>query len=68
MIGVPIAAGSLGGLDALLSTVQMPTGIPVATVAVDSAANAAYLAAAVLSLGDETVATALAEYREGLKG
>lgn len=68
IIGVPIAAGSLGGLDALLSTVQMPTGIPVATVAVDSAANAAYLAAAVLSLSDETVAKALAEYREGLKG
>jgi 5-(carboxyamino)imidazole ribonucleotide mutase len=68
IIGVPIAAGSLGGLDALLSTVQMPTGIPVATVGVDSAANAAYLAAAVLSLSDETVAKALAEYREGLKG
>ena len=68
IIGVPIAAGSLGGLDALLSTVQMPTGIPVATVAVDSAANAAYLAASVLSLSDETVAKALAEYREGLKG
>ena len=68
IIGVPIAAGSLGGLDALLSTVQMPTGIPVATVAVDSAANAAYLAAAMLSLSDETVAKALAEYREGLKG
>ena len=68
VIGVPIAAGSLGGLDALLSTVQMPTGIPVATVAVDSAANAAYLAAAVLSVGDETVARTLADYREGLKG
>ena len=67
VIGVPIAAGSLGGLDALLSTVQMPTGIPVATVAVDSAANAAYLAAAVLSVSDETVAEALAGYRQGLK-
>ena len=67
VIGVPIAAGSLGGLDALLSTVQMPTGIPVATVAVDSAANAAYLAAAVLSVSDETVAKALADYRQGLK-
>jgi 5-(carboxyamino)imidazole ribonucleotide mutase len=68
VIGVPIAAGTLGGLDALLSTVQMPTGIPVATVAVDSAANAAYLAAAVLSLGDERIAKALSAYREGFKG
>lgn len=67
VIGVPIAAGSLGGLDALLSTVQMPTGIPVATVAVDSAANAGYLAAEVLSVSDETVAKILADYREGLK-
>jgi phosphoribosylaminoimidazole carboxylase PurE protein len=68
VIGVPIAAGTLGGLDALLSTVQMPTGIPVATVAVDSAANAAYLAAAVLSLGDERIAKALDAYRKGLAG
>ncbi|MCH8128762.1 MAG: 5-(carboxyamino)imidazole ribonucleotide mutase [Acidobacteria bacterium] len=67
VIGVPIAAGGLGGLDALLSTVQMPTGVPVATVAIDSAANAAYLAAAVLSLSDERIAKALADYREGLK-
>lgn len=68
VIGVPIAAGTLGGLDALLSTVQMPTGIPVATVAVDSAANAAYLAAAVLSLGDDRIDKALSGYRDGLKG
>ena len=68
VIGVPIAAGKLGGLDALLSTVQMPTGIPVATVAVDSAANAAYLAAAIISLHDEKVADKLSEYRESLKG
>jgi 5-(carboxyamino)imidazole ribonucleotide mutase len=67
VIGVPIAAGGLGGLDALLSTVQMPTGVPVATVAIDSAANAAYLAAAVLSLSDERIAKALTDYREGLK-
>jgi 5-(carboxyamino)imidazole ribonucleotide mutase len=67
VIGVPIAAGGLGGLDALLSTVQMPTGVPVATVAIDSAANAAYLAAAVLSVSDERIAGALADYREGLK-
>jgi len=68
VIGVPIAAGKLGGMDALLSTVQMPTGIPVATVAVDSAANAAYLAAAILSLLDGGVAAHLAAYRESLKG
>jgi 5-(carboxyamino)imidazole ribonucleotide mutase len=67
VIGVPIAAGTLGGLDALLSTVQMPTGIPVATVAVDSAANAGYLAAAVIAITDDRVAEALAAYREGLK-
>ena len=64
--GVPIAAGGLGGMDALLSTVQMPTGIPVATVAVDSAANAAYLAASILSLGDGAVAAALSAYRSSL--
>jgi 5-(carboxyamino)imidazole ribonucleotide mutase len=67
VIGVPIAAGTLGGLDALLSTVQMPTGIPVATVAVDSAVNAAYLAASMLSVSDDRIAEALAAYREGLK-
>ena len=54
-------------MDALLSTVQMPTGIPVATVAVDSSANAGYLAAAILSLGDGEVAKKLAAYRERLK-
>jgi 5-(carboxyamino)imidazole ribonucleotide mutase len=68
VIGVPIAAGKLGGMDALLSTVQMPTGIPVATVAVDSAANAAYLAVAVLSLLDSGVAAHLAAYRKSLEG
>ena len=68
VIGVPIAAGALGGLDALLSTVQMPTGIPVATVAVDGAANAGYLAIAVLATGDEELAAALDGYRESLHG
>lgn len=65
VIGVPIAAGSLGGLDALLATVQMPTGIPVATVAVDSAANAAYLAASIVAVTDDAVAAALEKYRAG---
>jgi 5-(carboxyamino)imidazole ribonucleotide mutase len=67
VIGIPIAAGKLGGLDALLATVQMPTGIPVATVAVDSAANAAYLAVAILSVADGDLADRLDTYRESLK-
>lgn len=67
VIGIPIAAGKLGGLDALLATVQMPTGIPVATVAVDSAANAAYLAASILSLKDAALATRLSDYRKSLQ-
>jgi 5-(carboxyamino)imidazole ribonucleotide mutase len=50
VIGVPLASGSLSGLDALLATVQMPPGIPVATVAVDGAKNAAYLAARILAI------------------
>ncbi len=66
VIGVPIAAGGLGGVDALYSTVQMPTGIPVATVAIDSAANAAYLAASILSIHDTDLAGKLAAYRESL--
>ena len=68
VIGIPIAAGNLGGVDAMWSTVQMPTGIPVATVAIDSSANAGYLAASILSVMDETIAARLADYREGLKG
>jgi 5-(carboxyamino)imidazole ribonucleotide mutase len=66
VIGVPVAAGGLGGVDALYATVQMPTGIPVATVAIDSSANAAYLAAAIISVSDEAVADKLDAYREGL--
>ncbi len=66
VIGVPVSAGGLGGVDALYSTVQMPTGIPVATVAIDSSANAAYLAAAILSVNDEAIAVRLAAYREDL--
>ncbi len=68
VIGVPVAAGGLGGMDALLSTVQMPTGIPVATVAVDSAANAAYLAVAILSVTDGELAAKLDAYRVDLAG
>jgi 5-(carboxyamino)imidazole ribonucleotide mutase len=65
VIGVPINA-SLDGLDALLATVQMPTGIPVATVAVDGAVNAALLAVAILALGDDELREKLARYRTDL--
>ncbi len=64
VIGLPIAAGGLGGMDALLSTVQMPTGIPVATVAVDGAANAALLAIQILALGDPRLQKQLAAHRD----
>jgi 5-(carboxyamino)imidazole ribonucleotide mutase len=59
VIGIPIAAGSLNGLDALLATVQMPSGVPVATVAVNGAANAAVLAAQILALSDDDLAERL---------
>ena len=60
VIGVPLAAGPLGGFDALLSTVQMPPGVPVATVAVDGARNAGLLAARILALGDPQLTSRLA--------
>ena len=53
VIGIPMKGGAADGLDALLSTVQMPSGIPVATVALNGAKNAAWLAAEILALGDE---------------
>lgn len=59
VIGIPIAAGTLGGFDALLATVQMPSGVPVATVAVNGAANAAVLAAQILALSDPELAEKL---------
>jgi 5-(carboxyamino)imidazole ribonucleotide mutase len=65
VIGVPISA-SLDGMDALLATVQMPTGIPVATVAIDGSTNAALLAVAMLAIDDEDLAKALADYRKDL--
>lgn len=67
VIGIPVASGGLGGLDALLSTVQMPTGIPVATVAVGGAGNAAYLAAQMLALSDEVLAEKLRNERKNMK-
>lgn len=63
VIGVPIKSSTLDGLDALLSTVQMPSGIPVATVAIDGAANAAILAAQILAVEDERIALRLNDMR-----
>lgn len=65
VIGVPLSA-SLDGLDALLATVQMPTGIPVATVAVDGSTNAALLAVAILAVSDPAMREKLAQYRSDL--
>jgi 5-(carboxyamino)imidazole ribonucleotide mutase len=65
VIGVPINA-SLDGIDALLATVQMPTGIPVATVAIDGATNAALLAVAILSIADPELRERLSAYRADL--
>ena len=64
VIAVPMATKNLGGLDSLLSMVQMPTGIPVATVAIGGAKNAAILAAEILALGDKEIAAKLDSYRE----
>ena len=66
VIGVPIN-GMLDGLDALLSIVQMPPGIPVATTGVNGALNAAILAAQMLALSDEALAQRLSDYKSGLK-
>ena len=63
VIGIPCKSSNLDGLDALLSTVQMPTGIPVATVAINGGANAAILAAQILALSDDTLAQKLADKR-----
>ncbi len=67
VIGVPIK-GMLDGLDAMLSIIQMPPGIPVATVGVNGAQNAAILAAQMIALSDELLANKLKDYKEGLKG
>ena len=65
VIGVPISA-SLDGMDSLLSTVQMPTGIPVATVAIDGSTNAALLAVAILATSDDELRARLVQYRKDL--
>ncbi len=67
VIGIPVKSGGLGGLDALLSTVQMPSGIPVATVAIDGAKNAAYLAAEIIAVGDGNLQAKLLASRAAAK-
>ena len=64
VVGIPCSSGGLGGLDALLSTVQMPSGIPVATVAVGGGANAAILCAQILAVEDKALAEKLNKKRE----
>ncbi len=64
VIGIPVKSANFDGLDALLSTVQMPTGLPVATVAVDGASNAALLAIQILAVSDESLAKKLDDARE----
>ncbi|MFA5561051.1 MAG: 5-(carboxyamino)imidazole ribonucleotide mutase [Eubacteriales bacterium] len=63
VVGIPISSAHLGGMDALLSTVQMPTGIPVATVAIDGAVNAALLCVQILSLENPSLAALLDQKR-----
>ncbi len=65
VVGVPLSGGSLGGMDALYSTVQMPKGIPVATVAIDGSANAAVLVLEMLAVTDKSLTDQLEEFRKG---
>ena len=68
VIGVPVPLAHLDGMDSLLSIVQMPAGIPVATVSIGGARNAGLLAARILSIGDPALAAALGDYAAGLEG
>lgn len=67
VIGVPLRSGALNGIDALYSTVQMPPGIPVATVAIDGAKNAAYLACSILSIKYHEIAERIEAFREKVR-
>ena len=67
VIGIPVKASTLDGMDALLSTVQMPPGLPVATVAIDGAANAAILAAQIIALHDDELYARLCRARDEMK-
>ena len=64
IIGIPVNSGSLGGIDAVLSTIQMPSGIPVASVAINGGVNAALLAIEILAVADDNLAKLLDEKRE----
>jgi 5-(carboxyamino)imidazole ribonucleotide mutase len=66
VIGVPLSGGIMDGMDALLSTVQMPAGVPVATVGVDGAANAGVLAVQILAAGDDELRKRMDEFKEQL--
>jgi 5-(carboxyamino)imidazole ribonucleotide mutase len=66
VIGVPVSGGTLGGIDSLYSTVQMPRGVPVATVAIDGAVNAAILAAQILAVKDGAVRAKVYEFKDSL--
>lgn len=66
VIGVPLSSKNLDGLDSLLATVQMPRGVPVATVAIDGATNAGILALQILGIHDEKIAEKLKKYKEKL--
>lgn len=66
VIGVPVKSSTMDGLDSLLSTVQMPAGIPVATVAIDGAVNAALLAVQMFALSDKSLAQKLCDYKKTL--
>jgi phosphoribosylaminoimidazole carboxylase PurE protein len=66
VIGVPLSGSKLGGMDALFSTVQMPKGVPVATVAIDGAVNAAILAAQILAVRDPAVRAKVYEFKDSL--
>lgn len=67
VIGIPVKGSALAGMDALYSIVQMPKGVPVATVAIDGGENAAILAAQMIALSDEKLAQELKDYKEEMK-
>lgn len=66
VIGVPLQSGTLNGIDALLATMQMPSGVPVATVAINGAKNAAILAVQILATADKDLEEKLVKFKEGL--
>ena len=67
VIGIPVKTSDLGGMDSLLSTVQMPSGVPVATVAIDGGKNAAILAAQILALGSEDLSLKLEQFKRDME-